>query len=70
MKREIRDRRKTLMKESIRLKSFRFDDGIKNRKKIDELQDETFKKFKFYDGLIKAMEGDKEDEKSDYRRSK
>ena len=70
MKREIRDRRKALLKESVRLKSFRFDDDISNREEIDKQQDDLYKRFKFYDGIIKAMERDNKDEKFNSRRSK
>ena len=58
------------MKESIRLKKARLDDNIRNIAKLDKLQDDLYKKFKFYDGIIKAIEREEEYEKSNSGRSK
>lgn len=56
----IRVKRKLLMKESMKLQSMKFEKKLeKNDKKKSEIinkQDELYKKFKFYDGFIKAKE--------------
>lgn len=63
MKREIRDKRNELREESKRLKELAWNCDFKEVKnfKIREKQDDRFKRFKFYDGMIKANEKVKEE---------
>lgn len=48
------------MKESMKLQSLKFDKKLEhkdeNKSKIINKQDELYKKYKFYDGFIKAKE--------------
>lgn len=64
MKREIRDKRNEYREKSVGLRSaahswasyIKFD----RSKKIQEEQNDCFKKYKFYDGIIKAADKVKE----------
>lgn len=64
MKREIRDKRNEYREASVRLRSaaHSWDSYVKfdHSKKIQEEQNERFKRFKFFDGMIKANEKVKE----------
>jgi Na+-transporting NADH:ubiquinone oxidoreductase subunit NqrF len=58
MKREIRDRRNELRETSVRLRKLAWEcDYTEERNfKIREKQHEQYKRFNFYDGIIKANE--------------
>lgn len=58
MKREIRDRRNELRETSVRLRKLAWDCDYEEEKnfKIREKQHEQYKRFNFYDGMIKANE--------------
>lgn len=64
MKREIRETRNKLRKKAIELRTLHFDPQCKNTGKIQKEQIETYKKFWFYDKLIKASEKEKASTKS------
>lgn len=57
----VRDERFKLMRESKKLQDIKFDDDLKDEKvkEIQKLQDEKYKKFKFYDDIIKEIEKQK-----------
>lgn len=58
MKREIRDRRNELREASKRLRELAWDCEYKEVKKLEirEKQEDHYKRFNFYDGMIKASE--------------
>ena len=56
MKREIRDKRYELLLKSKELKSKNFDPQCENTDKVMEEQKSIYKKWNFYDKLIKAGE--------------
>jgi hypothetical protein len=61
MKREIRDKRDKLRQSSQRLRELALDcDFEQSNFKVRVKQEEQFKRFKFYDGMIKASEKVKE----------
>ena len=57
----VRYERFKLMRESKKLQDIKFDDDLKDEKvkEIQKLQDEKYKKFKFYDYIIKEIEKQK-----------
>jgi hypothetical protein len=64
MKREIRDKRNEYREASVKLRhaAHSWDSAVKFErcKKIQEEQNDRFKRFKFFDGMIKANEKVKE----------
>jgi AraC-like DNA-binding protein len=61
MKREIRDKRDKLREGSKRLRELALDCGFEQSNyNVRVKQEEQFKRFKFYDGMIKASEKVKE----------
>ena len=58
MKREIRDRRNALRETSKRLRELAWNCDFSEEKnfRLRERQDEEYKRFKFYDSMIKANE--------------
>lgn len=58
MKREIRDKRNELREKSIRLRELAWECDYKEEKnfQIREKQDDQYKRFIFYDEMIKASE--------------
>lgn len=58
MKREIRDRRNELRETSVRLRKLAWDCDYEEGKnfKIRENQTDQYKRFNFFDGMIKATE--------------
>ena len=58
MKREIRDERNKLKRNSIRLRTLTWEEDLPDEtiKKIRKKQDVEYKKIVFYDNLIKANE--------------
>lgn len=56
MKREIRDKRKKLLIQSMELRTLHFDPQCNNQDEILEQQDKLYKKWSFYDNMIKASE--------------
>ena len=64
MKREIRDKRNEYREASVKLRNVAhsWDSYVKfdRSKKIQEEQNDQFKRFKFFDGMIKANEKVKE----------
>ncbi len=58
MKKEIRDKRNKLKRNSIRLRALTWEENLPDEtiKKIRKKQDDEYKKYKFYDNLIKANE--------------
>ena len=63
MKREIRDKRNDLREGSKRLQELAWNEELRSKKgfELREKQEEQFKKFKFYDGMIKAADKVKEE---------
>ncbi|MBO5843455.1 MAG: hypothetical protein J6Q96_01145 [Bacteroidales bacterium] len=63
MKRELRDKRNNLRESSIRLKKLAWNEELRSKKgfELREEQAEQYKKFKFYDGMIKAADKVKEE---------
>ena len=57
----VRDERFKLMRESKKLQDIKFDEKVspEKAKKIVENQDKKYKKYKFYDNLIKEFEKQK-----------
>lgn len=64
MDKEIRIKRNKLRDGSIRLKELAFYDnlGSDTNFKIREKQEKQYRKYKFYDGFIKAMDKEKSEE--------
>lgn len=60
MKREIRDTRNELMMKSKALRTAPFDEKCKNTDRVRKEQRKIYKKWNFYDKLIKASEKVKE----------
>lgn len=57
MKREIREKRKKIYLESKRLREIAYlGSTFEKAEEIRKEQDDLYKKSKFYDGIIKAME--------------
>ena len=62
MKREVRDKRNKLRKSSMKLRELTLDCGfgIEKTLQLRKKQDEQYKKYEFYDNLIKANDKIKE----------
>lgn len=58
MKKEIREKRNELRSNSIRLKELTWEKKLtwEDNHKLREKQEEQYKKFRFYDNMIKASE--------------
>lgn len=56
MKKEIREKRNQLLKESINLRELAFDFEGNKSIEIRKKQDETYNKWKFYTNMIKEFE--------------
>lgn len=54
MKKEIRDKRKKLLKESLRLRDLANETPGEKGFEIRDNQNDVYHKWKFYDGIIKA----------------
>ena len=54
MKKEIRDKRKKLLKESLRLRDLANENSGDKGFQIRDKHDVIYKKWKFYDSIIKA----------------
>ena len=69
MKRDVRDKRKKYLKDSMRLKELTAPCGQENYDQIMKMrkaQKELYEKWRFYDGIIKANEKfNKEEQKQD-----
>lgn len=56
MKREVREKRNKFKKDWIALKTFAIDKTNKNAYKTRKQEDKIYKKWKFYDEMIKRLE--------------
>jgi hypothetical protein len=56
MQREIREKRNKLKKDWVALRTFAIDKTNKNAYKTRKTEEATYKKWKFYDEMIKRLE--------------
>lgn len=54
MKREIRDKRANLLKKAKGLRELQFDEENERAEKTHKEQDDAYKRYKFYDNIIKT----------------
>lgn len=54
MKREIRDKRANLLKKAKGLRELQFDEENERTEKTSKEQNDVYKRYKFYDNIIKT----------------